>query len=72
LLLCEAELGRPIYEILNADYNAEEEAEKKGCIATMGVGNTVPQGWVDASAIHENLKGVMMVSSSFPRSVRHN
>lgn len=63
LLLCEAELGRPMYEILNADYNAGEEAEKKNCIATLGVGNTVPQGWVDAGSIHKNLKGVQMVSN---------
>lgn len=62
LLLCEAELGRPMYEILNSDPNAGEEAAKKGCIATMGVGNTVPQGWTDAGTIHKNLQGVMIVS----------
>lgn len=61
LLLCEAELGDPMYEIIEADYEAGEEAKKKGCIATMGIGQTVPQGWIDAGVVHKDLKGVIMV-----------
>ena len=61
LLLCEAELGRPMFELLNSDPAAGEAAAKNGCIATFGVGRTVPKGWVDAGSIHKSLKGVLMV-----------
>lgn len=50
-----------MYEILNADGNAGEAAVKAGCIATKGVGRTVPLGWMDAGDVHEDLKGVLMV-----------
>ena len=62
LLLVEAELGRPMYELTGADCNAADGAKKNGAIATLGVGSTVPPEWVDAGCIHESLKGVMMVS----------
>ena len=62
LLLCEAELGKPMYEIPTGDSNAEEQAKKHNCISTLGVGRTAPQGWVDGSFIHDSLKGVSMVS----------
>ena len=62
LLLCEAELGRPVYEIPTGDFNAEEEAKKHNCISTLGVGRTAPQGWMDGANVHENLKGVRVVS----------
>lgn len=64
LLLVEAELGRPMYELTGADSNASAGAKKNGCIATLGVGDTVPQKWVDAGHLHESLKGVMMVGAS--------
>lgn len=64
LLLCEAELGSPMHELLGGDSNAGEDAIKKGCIATHGLGRTIPQGWVDAECVHESLKGVMMVRSA--------
>ena len=65
LLLCEAELGKPMLELTDADYNAEEEARKKGCYATWGRGLTVPAGWMDAGCVSEELKGVLMVGLPF-------
>ena len=62
LLLCEAELGKPMYEIPSGDSNAEQEAKKRGSISTLGVGRMGPQGWVDGEVIHESLKGVSLVS----------
>ncbi|KAL8760361.1 MAG: hypothetical protein Q9184_003383 [Pyrenodesmia sp. 2 TL-2023] len=60
LLLVEAELGAPMYEIPTGDYNAQEQAKKQNCISTLGVGRTAPQGWMDADGVHENLTGVTM------------
>lgn len=62
LLLCEAELGKPMYEIPTGSSMAEEEAKKMKCISTLGVGRTAPQGWTDAGFIHKDLKGVQVVS----------
>jgi poly [ADP-ribose] polymerase len=62
LLLCEVELSRPMYEIPTGNSNAQHEAEKHNCISTKGVGRTVPQAWKDAACVHENLRGVTMVS----------
>ena len=64
LLLCEAELGSPVYEIPIGDSNAEENAKKLKCISTHGVGRTVPLGWKDGKTIHEKLTGVILVSTS--------
>ena len=66
LLLIEAELGKPMYEIPTGNSMAEDEAKKHGAISTLGVGRTAPQGWTDAKMIHENLKGVQIVR--FPDS----
>ena len=61
LLLCEAELGNPMYELLGGDSAAQEKAEKAGAIATYGIGRTTPQGWVDAGdVISKDVKGVMI------------
>lgn len=65
LLLCEAELGKTMYEIPTGNSMAEEECKKKGCISTLGVGRTAPQGWTDGGFIHESLKGVRLVSGLF-------
>ena len=62
LLLCEAELGKPMLELERADYNAEEVAKKQNSISTWGKGSTAPQGWKDAGCVHKNLKGITMVS----------
>ncbi|KAL8850724.1 MAG: hypothetical protein Q9221_004372 [Calogaya cf. arnoldii] len=60
LLLCEAELGNPMYEIPTGDSMAEEQAKKHKCISTLGVGRTAPQGWKDAGFINEKLEGVQI------------
>ncbi|KAI4164836.1 MAG: hypothetical protein LQ342_001469 [Letrouitia transgressa] len=60
LMLCEAELGKPMYEIPTGNPNAEDEARKQGAISTLGVGKTSPQGWTDGASIHKDLKGVML------------
>ena len=62
LLLVEAELGKPMYEIPTGNSSAGDEAKKKGCYTTLGVGRTAPQGWTDGSFIHDDLKGVQVVS----------
>jgi poly [ADP-ribose] polymerase len=61
LLLCEAELGKPMLELNNSDYNAGDLARANGRIATWGKGITGPAGWKDASCVNQSLKGVMMV-----------
>jgi poly [ADP-ribose] polymerase len=38
LLLCEAELARPTYEIPSGGTNAQEQAKKYNCHSTKGVG----------------------------------
>ncbi|RMZ81832.1 hypothetical protein DV738_g2115, partial [Chaetothyriales sp. CBS 135597] len=60
LLLCEAELAKPLYEIPTGQANAHSEAKKKGCFSTKGVGKTVPLKWKDAECVSPDLKGVMM------------
>jgi poly [ADP-ribose] polymerase len=62
LLLCEAELGNPMQELIHASYNAGEDAKKKGMVSTWGQGRTGPSKWKDASCVHPSLAGVMMVS----------
>jgi len=65
LLLCEAELGKPMYEIPTGNPNAQEEAKKHKAYSTLGVGRTAPQGWMDGGKIHDSLKGVHLVSASY-------
>jgi poly [ADP-ribose] polymerase 2/3/4 len=62
LLLCEAELGNPMLELTDAEYEAGELAKKQGKVATWGKGTTAPLKWKDASCIHESLRGVSIVS----------
>ena len=62
LLLCEAECSNPLYEIPTGDSEAEEKCKKKNCFATKGTGQTVPLKWKDAGVVHDDLKGVLMVS----------
>ncbi|EAQ82970.1 hypothetical protein CHGG_10788 [Chaetomium globosum CBS 148.51] len=64
LLLCEAELGDPMQELVNASYTAGEDAEKKGMVSTWGQGSTGPSKWKDASCVHPNLAGVKMPDTS--------
>lgn len=65
LLLCEAELGKPMQELTNASYEAGETAKKQGMLSTFGMGQTGPSKWKDAGAVHRSLKGVKMVSTKF-------
>lgn len=60
LLLCEAELGTPMLELTNADFNAGERAVNGGCLSTWGKGNTGPTTWKDARCLNKNLRGVIM------------
>ena len=69
LLLCEAELGKPMYEIPTGNSYAEEEAKKRNCISTLGVGRMAPQGWVDGEIIHDSLKGIQLVSYAVAEAV---
>lgn len=64
LLLCEAELGKPMLELEIGRADAAELAKQHGRIATWGKGATVPRGWKDAGCVHPDLKGVMMVCVS--------
>jgi poly [ADP-ribose] polymerase 2/3/4 len=66
LLLCEAELGKPLLELTNADYNAGERAKQQGSHSTLGKGTTAPPKWKDAGCVHSDLKGVTMPDVSAP------
>ncbi|CAG8192223.1 unnamed protein product [Penicillium olsonii] len=60
LLLCDAEVGAPMLELENSNYNAGEDALKAGKIATLGKGHIVPGGWKDAGCVNPALAGVKM------------
>src|SRR5437763_14566521 len=52
ILLCEAELGKPMLELTDADYGAGDKAKAAGRFSTWGKGQTGPAGWKDASCVH--------------------
>lgn len=58
LLLCEAELGKPMRELTFSDIDAARNAKSQGAWSTFGKGRTAPSHWKDASCIHPSLKGV--------------
>jgi len=60
LLLYEAELGKPVLELTNAQYDAPEAAQEKGCVSTFGKGVTGPKKWKDAGCLDEDLKGTIL------------
>ena len=60
LLLCEAELGKPMLELLHSDYGAGERALQQGSYSTWGKGRTGPKQWKDAGVLHDALEGVTM------------
>lgn len=60
LLLCEADLGTPMLELTDADYNAGDRAKANGQFSTWGKGMTGPSVWKDASCIHPSLAGIKM------------
>ena len=63
MLLCEAQLGDPMYECRGPDYHAATKCKQAGHLATKGLGRTAPLKWEDASVVSEELKGVQMVSA---------
>lgn len=65
LLLCEAELGDPMQELVHASYNAGDTAKKQGMLSTWGQGRTGPTVWKDAECVHPSLAGIKMVSDFF-------
>lgn len=60
LLLCEAELGKPMRELSNSDTEAKNNAKAAGCLSTFGMGRTGPSQWKEAECVHPSLKGVRM------------
>lgn len=64
LLLCEAELGKPMQELTNSEYNAAAHAKAKGVWSTFGKGMTGPPVWKDAECVHSSLKGIKMPDTS--------
>ncbi|THW53395.1 PARP-domain-containing protein [Aureobasidium pullulans] len=60
LLLCEAELGKPMQTLTDASYNAAESAKDMGAFSTWGQGKTAPKAWKDAGCIHPSLAGSTM------------
>lgn len=69
LLLCEAEMGDPMQELVNSEYNAGDHAKSKGMWTTWGKGRTGPLKWKDAGPVHPSLAGVKMVCN--PLSCYH-
>ncbi|KAL6707497.1 hypothetical protein ACN47E_004067 [Coniothyrium glycines] len=66
LLLCEAELGDPLYELTNSSYTAGEDAKASGSFSTWGKGRTGPSKWKDAGCVNKALAGCMMPDVSTP------
>lgn len=64
LLLCEAELGKPMQELTRSEYNAAAHAKAKGVWSTFGKGMTGPPVWKDAECVHSSLKGIKMPDTS--------
>ncbi|KFY23783.1 hypothetical protein V493_05637 [Pseudogymnoascus sp. VKM F-4281 (FW-2241)] len=60
LLLCEAELGKPMQTLTDASYSASEDATSKGLLSTWGQGSTGPKMWKDANCVNPSLEGVLM------------
>ncbi|KAG9518070.1 PARP-domain-containing protein, partial [Aureobasidium melanogenum] len=60
LLLCEAELGKPMQTLTRASYQAAETAKEMGALSTWGQGRMAPKAWKDAGCIHPSLTGTTM------------
>jgi len=71
LLLCEAELGRPMYELTHASSSAGQEAKAAGSVSTWGKGRTGPSKWKDAGCVNAALSGCMMPDVSTPPGPTH-
>ncbi|KAI5305387.1 hypothetical protein KEM55_009015, partial [Ascosphaera atra] len=64
LLLCEAELGDPVYEPDGADWQAATHAKEQGHVSTFGKGANYHNAWKDAGCVSQILKGVKMPDST--------
>ena len=65
LLLCDVELGAPVQMLKAGDHKAGERAIKDRIFSTWGQGQTGPISWKEASVVHRELAGAMMVRSCF-------
>ncbi|KAF1835861.1 PARP-domain-containing protein [Decorospora gaudefroyi] len=66
LLLCEAELGSPVYQLTHASSTAGKDAIQKGMYSTWGMGSTGPKKWKDAACMNPALAGCLMPDVSTP------
>lgn len=69
LLLCEAQIGNPMYELTDASYSASEDCRKAGKIATKGLGKKAPLKWMDAAPLGDWAKGAIMPDVNDPKVV---
>lgn len=69
LLLCEAQIGNPQYELSHSSYDAGKECRDAGRLATKGIGRNAPKKWVDAgeAGLGEWAKGAYMPDCSGTR-----
>lgn len=72
LLLCDVELGDPLYEQDGANSQAATDSKTAGCLATLGRGQMIPTGWKDAGCVHPELQGVSMPDVTQPQTTRNN
>ncbi|EAW12631.1 putative poly(ADP)-ribose polymerase PARP [Aspergillus clavatus NRRL 1] len=66
LLLCDVEVGNPMFEQTHSNYNAGTDAKAAGKIATLGRGHTIPGAWKDAACVNPALAGVQMPDVAQP------
>ena len=66
LMLCDVELGDPMYEQTGSNSNAATDSKAAGSLATLGNGCSVPNGWKDARGVHPSLQGVQMPDVAVP------
>ena len=64
IMMCEVELGTPMYQLNIEDYSAEARAKELGCYSTYATGCIAPERWNLATNIREELSAVTIVRSS--------
>jgi poly [ADP-ribose] polymerase len=69
LLLCEAQIGDPVYEVRVIYFDAGEDVRQKGLLATVFI-CWKRWEWVDAGQVNEQLAGVMMPEPTASRENR--
>ncbi|KAF7712855.1 Uncharacterized protein PECH_001992 [Penicillium ucsense] len=58
LLLCDTELGDPMFELVHGNSSAGSHCKSAGSIATLGKGGHIPAAWKDAGVVNADLEGV--------------